>query len=190
MWKQTGHSGTPNLANNQNSPLLGNNCTVTQKMEKFKPFNLGIEPSPSTPMEILMQDGWTAFLLFEPFASNGVVVVECERCSSTRFGYPNDEGLEEHPYYHDGISEAESSVLVSSDTPWLSDVVSQQHASSHRIWGKRGMAVPEKRVESFHFIILLKEATFECIAKTLRVAFTAKSMDEAFTYVRQRFAEH
>lgn len=94
-------------------------------MKPFLPFNLGIEPSPSVPCEMLMQDGWDTFLLFEPFSSMGqMVVIECEGCSSTRFGYPNDEGLPEHPHYHDGISAAESSVLVSDDTPWLSDIVS------------------------------------------------------------------
>lgn len=160
-------------------------------MKRFKPYDLGVEPSPSVPCEVLLQDGWNTFLLFEPFSSQGeVVVVECVRCAATKFGYPNDEGLPEHPHYGDGISDAKSSVLYSDDTPWLADVLNQIHGSSKRIWGARGVDTPRLSDSRYHFIFTLKEATFECIASGLKVSMTATSFDDAYAYVRRRFAEH
>lgn len=52
------------------------------------------------------------------------------------------------------------------------------------------MDISTSKIESFHFIVVLKEATFECIAKNLKVAYTADSRDDAFIYVRKRFSEH
>ena len=99
-------------------------------MASFKPYDLNCEPSPSVPCETLIQDGWDTFLLFEPFSSDGeFVIVECEDCSSSRFGYPNDEGLPEHPHYKDGISSSHASVYISGDSPWLLDVTKQMRKS-------------------------------------------------------------
>ncbi|MGD9171071.1 MAG: hypothetical protein PVI97_13560 [Candidatus Thiodiazotropha sp.] len=160
-------------------------------MTSFKPYNLGCESSPSVPCETLLQDGWDTFLLFEPFSGTGeFIIVECEDCASSKFGYPNDEGLPEHPHYLDGLSDSDASVLVSEETLWLSEVSSQMRRSSERIWGGRGMKVSTDRKKLFHFIIPLKEATFECIASSLKIAHRAKNYDEAFIYVRERFAQH
>jgi hypothetical protein len=160
-------------------------------MKAFRPYKLGVEPSPSVPCEALLQDGWDAFLLFEAFGSTSkMVIIECEGCASTRFGYPNDEGLPEHPHYNDGISASDSAVLFSEDTPWLTDVLNQMAGSSQRIWGGRGMGASNKPTQHFHFIVTLKEATFECIAEGLKVAHTVSSLEEAFSYVRERFSKH
>lgn len=160
-------------------------------MTIFKPFNLGCDPSPGTPFETLLQDGWDAFLLFCPHDESAVIVVECESCASSRFGYPNDEGLPEHPHYHDGISSGNASFFISDDTPWLRDVANQKAESSRRIWGGRNMTVPAGRGEKlFHFIAPMKEATFECIASNLKIVHRAKGFEDAFSYVRMRFSQH
>jgi len=160
-------------------------------MATFKPYDLGCEPSPSVPCETLLQDGWDTFLLFYAFDSESrVIVVECEDCASSRFGYPNDEGLPEHPHYRDGISGGEGSFFVSESTPWLSDVSTRMRESSRRIWGGRGMETPPARNKLFHFIATLKQATFECIASGLKVVHRADGFDDAFAYVRQRFSQH
>ncbi len=161
-------------------------------MTIFKPYDLGCEPSPNVPCETLLQDGWDTFLLFYPFDSvSEVIVVECEGCASSRFGYPNDEGLPEHPHYRDGISSGDASIFVSDDTPWLREISNQMHETSRRIWGGRGMTVPAGRGEKlFHFIATMKESTFECIASNLKIAHRAKGFEEAFLYVRTRFSQH
>jgi hypothetical protein len=148
-----------------------------------------------------MQDGWSTFLLFwacsESVGSSGylddkgVAVLECESCTVTRFGYPNDEGLPEHPLFALGLGNASSPILSVNGSAWASEVAAQRRASSDRIWGGRGMRIPAKQgADSKHFIVLLKERTFECIAMALTVRLYAKDFAEAYTYVQQRFAEH
>lgn len=160
-------------------------------MPKFKPYDLGCEPSPSVPCETLLQDGWDTFLLFEPFGSTGeYVIVECEDCASSRFGYPNDEGLPEHRHYGDGLSADHASIYVSEESPWLSEITGEMRQSSERIWGGRGMKVSTDREKLFHFIAPMKEATFECIASGLKIAHRAESYEAAFAYARDRFAQH
>jgi hypothetical protein len=70
-------------------------------------FDIGCEPSPSVPAETLLQDGRKTYLLFFAvskvveesgyFEDLGVAVLDCKRCATAKFGYPNDEGLPEHP---------------------------------------------------------------------------------------------
>ena len=148
-----------------------------------------------------MQDGWSTFLLFfacsEAIGSSGylddkgVAVLECESCSVTKFGYPNDEGLPEHPLYSLGLANASSAILEVVGSPWASEVAGQQRASTDRIWGGRGMTRPVSSSKSGrHFVVLLKEQTFECIATELTVRLFAKDFAEAYLYVQQRFKEH
>jgi hypothetical protein len=148
-----------------------------------------------------LQDGWCTYLLFfacsESVGSSGyledkgVAVLECESCAITKFGYPNDEGLPEHPLYAVGLADASSPILEVVGSIWASEVSAQVRASSNRIWGGRGMKVPDShRAPGRHFIVLLKEQTFECIATALTVRLYAKDFAEAYSYVQQRLAEH
>jgi hypothetical protein len=150
---------------------------------------------------MLLQDGWSTFLLFfacsESIGSSGfledkgVAVLECESCAITKFGYPNDEGRPEHPLYALGLADASSPILEVAGSVWASEVAAQARASSERIWGGRGMKLPvQHRAPGRHFIVLLKEQTFECIAAALTVRLYAKDFAEAHSYVQQRFAEH
>jgi hypothetical protein len=41
-----------------------------------------------------------------------------------------------------------------------------------------------------HFIILLKDKTFECVARELVVPIFTKSFQEAIAYVNRTLAEH
>jgi len=170
-------------------------------VDKVIAYDLGCEPDPSTPAETLVQDGWDTFLLFfavrrtstgpRRFEDLGVAVVRCEQCTMSRFGYPNDEGLPEHPLYNRGMAECSSSVMEVLDSSWGKEVYSQRRASAARIWGARQMSTPEafSRIPR-HFIVALKEATFECLAGSIRVDHICTSFEEAFAYVRNRIAEH
>lgn len=167
----------------------------------FKPYNIGCEPSPSVPAETLIQDGLLTYLLFYAVSKTkdergylrdlGVAALECRGCSSTKFGYPNDEGLPEHPFYRLGMGEIDSDVIEVIGSPWAQEVAKQQQESVVRIWGRRdspskpGSIMPQK-----HFIITLKEATFECVADDLQVVTFAHDFQQAFSYVSQKICEH
>lgn len=159
----------------------------------LRPVDIGCRPSPSIPAETLMQNGSQAWLMFFAVSSAlnesgclddlGVAAMACHDCVKTRFGYPNDEGRPEHPLYTYGMREAESSILEVVDSPWVAEVTGQMSESAARIWGGRGMeAQGQGRATHKHFIMPLKEATFECIASELRVERFFKTFDEAMRH--------
>ena len=169
-------------------------------MDKVIAYDLGCEPDPSTPAQTLLQNGWDTFLLFvavrkastgpRRFEDLGLAVVRCKQCAMSRFGYPNDEGLPEHPLYNRGMAECSSSVMEVLDSSWAKEVYSQRRASAERIWGARQMPTSEASLGiPRHFLVALKEATFECLAHSLRVERICASFDEAFAYVREKIAE-
>jgi hypothetical protein len=158
--------------------------------------DIGCWPSPSVPNETLIQDGWRAHLLFfamskeeDALRDRGVAILECVDCTSTRFGYPNDEGFPEYPYASAGLRDAAVYEIIGS--PWAKELASQMYRSHKRIWGGRRSSVAISRAEMLkkHFVIPLKEATFECIASDLVVTHYAKDFDEAFAWVRCKSAE-
>ena len=168
---------------------------------RLLPYDIGCEPSPSVPAETLLQDGWKTYLLFFAVSKSveesgflkdlGVAVLECQECEMSKFGYPNDEGLPEHPLYSCGLEVAQTSILEVIDSQWVKEVSGQMIASAHRIWGGRGInpTWATERVRR-HFIVMLKEMTFECIASSLVVVKYCISFDEAFAYVIERLKEH
>jgi hypothetical protein len=121
----------------------------------------------------------------------GVAVVNCRDCLMSKFGYPNDEGRQEHPLYDCRMAAARASVLEVVESSWAREVLEQKSASARRIRGDHVMnfGPAEDRVRR-HFIIKLKEATFECIASSLTVERFFKTFDEAFSHVIGRFKEH
>ncbi|WP_143479649.1 hypothetical protein [Aquipseudomonas alcaligenes] len=165
--------------------------------QRIIPYSIGCEPSPSVPAETLLQDGWSAFLLFFAVSQTasssgyledlGVAVLECIGCVATKFGYPNDEGLSEHPLYTQGLSSSASSVVEVADSQWVKEVENQMYESTKRI---RGSFAAKSSNTLRHFVICLKELTFECIANELSVAQYAQDFPTALSYVQTRFSEH
>jgi hypothetical protein len=163
------------------------------------PYDIGCEPSPSVPAETLLQDGWCTYLLFfavsktpnesERLDDLGVAVLKCNNCVISQFGCPNDEGLPEHPLFS-AMADSESGVLEVVGSRWCEEIVSQMEASACRIrpdhYDKAWLSGAKPR----HFIILLKERTFECIAESLVVERYADTFGQAFQYVIQRMKEH
>jgi hypothetical protein len=164
-------------------------------------YDIGCEPSPSVPAERVIQDGWATYVLFYAVSKSvdssgylkdlGIAVVECEHCSVAKFGYPNDEGRPEHPLYAGGLDACNSSIVEVIGSTWAQEVSQQTHASAQRIWGGRDPAwKPSPSKLSRHFIILLKEKTFECLGRALVVRFFAKDFAEAFEYVRREMSSY
>jgi hypothetical protein len=166
----------------------------------LRPYDIGCEPSPSEPAETLIADGWATYLLFFAVSKTvdetgyrkdlRVAIVECKHCSSAKLGYPNDEGLPEHPLYHLGLGTAESRILEVIDSPWSVEMHQQTDASARRIWdGRTSSWKPEPGTPPRHFVILLKEKTFECLASELSVSFV-QNFPEALAQVHQVLSDH
>ena len=166
----------------------------------IRPYDIGCEPSPSVPAEVLLRDGWKTYLLFLAVSKTvqetgylddlGVAIVECVNCSSAKMGYPNDEGLPEHALWNRGLSEIESSIVEISGSQWLAEVRDQKQRSSQRIWGGRGMTWTPNTDSDKHFLVTLKENTFECIAEKLTVVEYTNNYHAAFAYVTSEFMKH
>ncbi len=167
-------------------------------MPSILPYDIGCEPSPSVPAETLVADGWKTFLIFFAVSKTvnvagklddlGVAILRCDAWTS-RFGYPNDEGLPEHPLYNLGLNEMDSSVLEIVDSTWVEEVRVQTRASAKRIWRDCYDDSESNSPNLRHFMILLKEATFECVAESMTVERYAGTFDEAFRYVSRRVSE-
>ena len=164
---------------------------------QLRPYDIGCEPSPSIPAETLIQDVDKTFLLFWAVSQEvgpagfledlGVAVVNCQQCHATRFGYPNDEGLSEHPLFPFGIHEVESSIQEVVESPWLIEISDQMATSARRIWGAQAEAWIGKREPPLrHFLIPLKEKIFECIATGLAVKRFFPGIEEALAFTTAR----
>jgi hypothetical protein len=165
------------------------------------PFDIGCEPSPSVPAELVIQDGWKSYLLFFAVSKAvgaagrldnlGVAILDCDHCVMAKFGYPNDEGLPEHPLYLHGMADIASDVLEVVESAWAKEVDGQRLASARRIWGGRGIESDwTNRRKSRHFIIALKEKTFECLASSITVDRFCPTFAEATEYVMAKLSEH
>ena len=170
-------------------------------IEKVVDFDLGCEPSPSVPAETVLQDGWSTFLLFFAVSRGknergklddlGVAVVNCDGCVQSKFGYPNDEGQLEHRLYTQELSKRGESVFEVLNSKWALEVKSQMKESAVRIWGQRNMLDQVNTdAEIRHFVVFLKEATFECLSTRLVVDRFCGSFAEAQEYVLKVFDSH
>jgi hypothetical protein len=168
---------------------------------RVQPYDISCEPSPSVPAETVIQDGWKTYLLFFAVSKAvgpyghledlGVAILDCQQCVMAKFGYPNDEGMPEHPLYHCGMADVASSVLEVVDSAWAAEVDSQRIASARRIWVGRGMASNwAKDFKSRHFLVTLKEKTFECLASSIAVERFCPTFTEATAFVMGKLAEH
>lgn len=168
-------------------------------MPRVIPYSIGCAASPSVPAETVVADGWSTFLLFfavsecvDPATGYledvGVAIVEFTECAGLQFGYPNDEGLPEHPLYEHGLADLASTVGEVLESAWARDVGAQMHASAERIWATRG-AVPSLPTLR-HFIVPLKERTLECLASDAKLIKCVDIFDKAHAYVQARQSEH
>ena len=157
------------------------------------PYDIGCEPSPSGSAEVIIQSEAHTFVLFLAMNTGSVerglddliAVVECQNCSLTKFGYPNDEGVWEHPLFLKGLDRF-SGVLEVINSSWKAALEEQMDTSARRI--HRGnyhdlydVPVGGKRQWKWkHFIFRFKENTFECIADSLKVNFVRKVLQGDF----------
>lgn len=160
-----------------------------------RPYDIGCQPIASVTAEAVIQDGMgNTFLIFiasapqrdhdERKGEETVAVVECKGCVATKLGYPNDEGLPEHPLYP-VFESIDASVIVVEGSPWLLEIQAQLERSARRIRQGEPLA-PPPAFGLRHFIVLLKESAFECIAESLEVVHYANSIQEGRRFALDR----
>jgi hypothetical protein len=130
--------------------------------ERAISFDLGVTWEPNTPMPLLIQTEFEAYLLLDPHMDDPdqrAVVVHAEACEGALLGLPNDEARNGHPLYERGLDEVSWTAEVQGSR-WIGRLeemnrVHPNHDSS---------AFLSLR----HFILLLKDSTFEVNARDLR----------------------
>lgn len=153
-------------------------------------YDIGCEPA-SVDEAIVLEGMAGTFLVFfavSPIGVDlGVAVLECVDCSATRLGYPNDEGLPEHDRWNDGLGSLDYPIAEVSDSDWVLHLSKQVIVSRNRIWRDRSevaFAKPSRPLR--HFIVLLKEQTFECVAREMKVLGFHSSFSSACSVALSR----
>lgn len=96
----------------------------------------------------------------------GRAVMESRGCLVARFGYPNDEGLPEHPLYDKGLSETVYGICEVLNSLWLADEMAKAKRTSRRIHGARHNIFWQVMANNLrHFHVSFHDSTFECLAK-------------------------
>lgn len=176
---------------------------LTADDEYVVPADIGCQPSPSGSAETIIQTGESTFVIFHAISSKlsadgcydnlDFALVECVGCCRTLFGYPNDEGLPEHPLYDKGLSEAVGVAEVLNSS-WAAALGDQMDASTWRIRGQydKSFQLPQvgKRLRHWrHFIFQFKENTLECIANELKVISVGKPYEDIMDEVSRRISD-
>lgn len=141
------------------------------------PYDLGCEPSSGVTGEVVIASADNVYLIFEEDFSDSIALIECIGCASFKMGYPNDEGINEHPMYQYGMKDVRTGVMEVLHSQWLDELRLEVKLSAKRIRGNESANLPLE--ESKHFIIALKENTYECIATSLKLVNNFASFNEA-----------
>jgi hypothetical protein len=168
--------------------------------EHVIPYNLGCLPSPSGAGKLFIQYDDIAYVVFQAVAVEphhkeyhhiGNAIVECHGVGLTRSGYPNDEGLPEHPLYYKGLKDIDGVGEV-INSRWKAELELQMDTSARRIWGDQyftayNVSANSKRAWDWkHLVFTFKECTFECIAHKVVVTLTSNTYSEIIHSITQR----
>lgn len=107
----------------------------------------------------------------DPISDRGIGIINFSSCLLFKFGTPNDEILEGHPYFELGLGFYDLFEIQESD--WLNQV---------KEIGKVHQGFTETMYEKYrHFVITFHDNTFECLAKKYEESYSIKSMAEIIT---------
>lgn len=99
----------------------------------------------------------------------GIAIISFKNFLIYKFGYPNVEVLQSHPYYSLGLEPYKIYEVVESD--WVSKI--EQMNKVHPFHN----SVKYKMYK--HFILTFEDSTFECVARSTELTFVQSSMQEA-----------
>lgn len=108
------------------------------------------------------------FACYLPTDDDRVVVAEFKRCSSLRFGLPNDEVVHGHPCGADLMGYR---AHVIHESPWLAELRAIE--SVHRLADKHPLA------SARHFFLTFHDSSLEAVAHGVAVVGEFESMAEA-----------
>jgi hypothetical protein len=155
-------------------------------MEDVIELKLGFVPEAAVSGAFLIQDEYRTFLTFNAmkqevdgaFLDAGTAIIELVRCSTTKFGYPNDEALEGHPLYRKGLRSYSLFEVVNSN--WIAEQERQNRVNFPDRTDMRW-----KR----HFIFTFHDSTFECLAADIRLEVSSEPFDQILQRLSKRFLE-
>jgi len=129
--------------------------------EYAETLDLGVRWEPNVDQAVLLQRNGRAFLLLEPHFDDEdrrAVVFEWWPCEGALLGGPGDFGRNTHRLWPEGLS----------DCVWAAEVRSSEWVERIEArWNRRPASDgpwPSERPRLHHFILLLKDATFEVVA--------------------------
>jgi hypothetical protein len=139
-------------------------------------LDFGVIAETGAPAPMLLQTERRTVLLFDTIHSDpndpdrrgklaGTAVVEFDGCFISKFGYPNDEALPGHPLYGRGLDGFYGFYEVRNPS-WLEEIRVQNRVSFS----------DRANISGRHFIVLLHDSTFECLADDLNVSVVAEPM--------------
>jgi hypothetical protein len=186
----------------ENLKLYQSESMSSESQEYIVNCDIGCYPSTSGSGEVLMQSDRCTFIIFDANSSAlneqgfsedlGTAVVECRGCSLTRFGYPNEEGQDDHPLWLKGLRDCDGIGEVINSS-WKASLESLMDASARRIWRDRyykSYNVPEGGQREWkwkHFIFIFHENIFECIADELVLTLSPKPFNQVLADVAANF---
>ena len=143
-------------------------------------LDIGVSPDAGVSGALVLQDEYDTRLAFHATTKAskgsraGMAIVTFQRCLLTRFGYPNDEALGEHPLYQRGLGLY--GVFEVLNSSWARSVVVQNRRSFPE--------TPDDYADR-HFVFTFHGSTFECLAKDLRVDLSEECLGILQTLLKQ-----
>jgi len=108
----------------------------------------------------------------------GIGVITIKNQLIFKFGYPNSEALQGHPYYNLGLEAYKLFEVVGSD--WVKHI--EQRNRVHPFHN------PIRYMMNKHFLIAFEDSTFECVALGMEIEFKPKmTMGEGLSFVSSQF---
>lgn len=149
---------------------------MTTTKIKLKELDLGFSSDIGAPMPTVLATEYKVYLLFYIGKPNpnfdglsvhirgtntdiGVALVTFDNCISYKFGMPNDEAIEGHPYYSLGL--LPYSVFEVENSDWIRHLEQINSVHEHH---KKELFNKYK-----HFIFFFHDSNFECVAESFIV---------------------
>jgi hypothetical protein len=157
-----------------------------QKHDEVVRLDIGFEPEAAVSGPVLLQTDVDAFLTFNAVlmtadsrhAPAGTAVIEFERCSVTKFGYPSDEALGGHPLYKRGLESYGVFEVLSSS--WIRQMTEQNRVSFPHTTDSTQR----------HFIFVFHDSTFECVADSYQATLSTEPYEHILRQLKQRVFHH
>ena len=144
---------------------------------ELKKLNLGFGPDIGAPSPIVLADECNVYLLFYVSERNtGVALISFLNYASYKFGMPNDEAIEGHPYYPFGLLPYKFFEVKNSD--WIIQL--EQINSVHERHNKQQF----KKYK--HYIFFFHDSNFECVAESFTVEKLDITMKDAIKNIAVR----